>query len=92
MSDQHSLTRKSILTHSGVFSIASVGYLVSLVGALTLGFSVWDYVAIVPFILSLVNIRGAWKGFSDMEYDKANQGAWIATIGSVAAAAMGLFM
>jgi len=91
-SDDHSLTRKNILAHSGIFSIASVSYLVSLVGAITLGFSAWDYIAIIPFILSLVNVRGAWKGFSDMEYSKANQAAWIASIGSVAAAVMGSFM
>ena len=89
MSDQHSLTRKSLLTHSGVFSIASVGYLVSLIGALTLGFSTWDYLAIVSFILSLFNIRGAWKGFSDMEYGKANQSSWIASITAIGAALLG---
>ena len=78
-----------MLTHSGVFSLSSIGYLVSLVSAVTMGFSPWDYLAIVSFILSLVNIRGAWKGFSDMEYGKANQSAWIASITSVAAAVLG---
>ena len=88
MSDQHSVTRKSILTHSGVFSLASVGYLSSLVLSLA-SFGLWDTLGAVAFIFSLFNMRTAWKGFSDMEYGKANQGAWLATIGSIAAAIMG---
>jgi hypothetical protein len=92
MSDQHSLTRKTILAHSGIFSVSSVGYLVSLVLALTGTFSTFDILAAVSFVLSLVNMRGAWKGFSDMEYGKANQSAWIASITSIGAAIMGLLM
>lgn len=88
MSDQHSITRKSILTHSGVFSLASVGYLASLVMSLA-SFGLWDVLGGVSFIFSLIQMRGTWKGFSDMDYSKANQSAWFATIGSIAAAIMG---
>lgn len=92
MSDQSSLTRKSITAHSGIVSVSSVGYLISLVMALTGTFSVFDILAAVSFVLSLVNMRGALKGYSDMEYGKANQSAWIASITSIGATIMGLLM
>jgi hypothetical protein len=92
MSDQGSLTRKSMMSYTAVFTGSSVVYLVSLVSALIGGFTGWDVAAAVSFLLGLFNMRSAWKGYSDMEYGKANQGGLIASAASIGAAIMGFLM
>jgi hypothetical protein len=89
MSDKHLQTRKSLAVHTGIFGVSSLVFLgKALMSLIAGGFGFWGILAAVSFVVSAMNFRGAWKGFADMDYSKANSSGLISSLTALAAAMM----
>ena len=87
MSDNHVATRKSLTVHTGVVSLATLGFLGgTILKLISGGLGLYGFLAMISFVISIVNFRGAWKGFSDMEYNSANTKGFVASLTGVGAA------
>lgn len=94
MSDKHLQTRKNLTLQSGIFGVSSLALLgtsgvkiiTTLLGTgLMAIFGTFSFWALLAYILfSIPMIRGAFKSFSDLDYGKANQKSWLASLSTIA--------